>query len=122
MECTFTVLVASGTKPDGKPNLSIQKVAVEFDVPRSTLTGRWNGTPTRREGHAHELLLTVAQEEVLTAWIKVMGCRGIPMTTTIITDYVADIIVHTVSESWVKCFRARHPELKVKWTSTLEKC
>jgi len=122
MEHALAALVASGTKPDGKPNLSIRKVAMEFEVPRSTLTGRWNGTLTRKEGHAHELLLTAAQEEVLTEWIKVMGRRGIPMTATIITDYVADIVGHTVGESWVKRFRTRHPELKVKWSSTLEKC
>jgi hypothetical protein len=122
MEHALTTLVASGTKPDGKPNLSIRKVAMEFEVPQSTLTSRWNGTPMHKEGHAHELLLMAAQEEVLTEWIKVMGCRGIPMTATIITDYVADIVGHTVGKSGVKCFRTRHPDLKVKWSSTLEKC
>src|SRR5271154_4207829 len=28
------------------------------------------------------------KEEILTEWIRVMGCRGIPMTATIIADYV----------------------------------
>ena len=44
------------------------------------------------------------------------------MTATAITDYVADIVGHAVGESWVRRFKARHPELKVKWSSTLEKC
>jgi hypothetical protein len=122
MEHAMAALRASGTKPDGKPNISIWRVATQFEVPKSTLTDRWNGTHTRKEAHENELLVTAAQEEVLVEWIKVMGRRGIPMTAAIITDYVADIVGHTVGESWVKRFKTRHPELKVKWSSTLEKC
>jgi hypothetical protein len=44
------------------------------------------------------------------------------MTATLITDNVADIVGHTIGESWVRHFKAHHPELKVKWSSTLEKC
>jgi hypothetical protein len=40
----------------------------------------------------------------------------------VIAEYVADIISCDVSESWVRCFKSHHPELKVKWTSTLERC
>lgn len=105
MELAFSALVASGTKPDGKPNLSIRNTARLYEVPPSTLTDRWNGTPTRKEGHAHEQLLTPAQEEVLVEWIKVMGRRGIPLTATTITDYVADIVGHAVGESWVRRFK-----------------
>jgi len=70
----------------------------------------------------HELLLTPAREEVLVDWVKVMGHGGIPLTATVITDYVADIIGHAVGESWVRHFKACYPELKVKWSLTLEKC
>ncbi|KAF8235672.1 hypothetical protein L208DRAFT_1213046, partial [Tricholoma matsutake] len=62
-----------------------------YEVPQSTLNDQWNGTPTCKEGHVHELLLTPAQEEVLVKWIKVMGHQGIPMTMTMIIDHVADI-------------------------------
>jgi hypothetical protein len=74
MERAYAALVAAGTNPDGRPNISIRSVARQFEVPHSTLSDRWNGTPTRKEGHEHELVLTVAQEEVLTEWVKVMGC------------------------------------------------
>ncbi|KAF8236325.1 hypothetical protein L208DRAFT_1160591, partial [Tricholoma matsutake] len=50
---------------------SIQKTATLYEVPCSTLTDRWNGTSTCKEGHVHELLLTPAQEEVLVDWVKV---------------------------------------------------
>ena len=39
-----------------------------------------------------------------------------------IADYVANIISHDVSKLWVRRFKSHHPELKVKWTSTLERC
>jgi hypothetical protein len=122
IERALAALAASGTKRDGNPNLSIRKAAIGYEVPRSTLTDRWHGIPTRREAHAYQLLLTTAQEEVLVEWIKVMGHRGIPMTTKTVADHVADILGQAVSKSWVKRFKARHPELKLKWTSTLEKC
>jgi len=122
MELTLAALITSSIKPDGNPNLSIQKTAIDYEVPCSTLNDQWNGTPTHKEGHTHELLLTAAQEEVLVNWIKVMGCHGIPMTMTMVTDHVADIVDRNVGESWVKHFKACHPELKVKWLSTLEKC
>jgi hypothetical protein len=99
MELTLAALIASSTKPDGKANLSIQKTAVSYEVPQSMLNDHWNGTPTHKEGHAHELLLTSVQEEVLVEWIKVMGCHGIPMTMTMITDHVANIVGHTVGKS-----------------------
>ena len=44
------------------------------------------------------------------------------ITATVIADYVADIVGRDVSETWVRHFKARHPELKVKWTSMLERC
>jgi hypothetical protein len=65
MELTLAALIASGTKPDGKPNLLIQKTAIDYEVPQSMLNDCWNGTPTHKEGHAHELLLTSVQKEVL---------------------------------------------------------
>ena len=44
------------------------------------------------------------------------------MTTAIIIDPVADIAGHTVGKLWVKCFKACHSKLNVKWSSSLEKC
>ena len=122
MEHALAALIASGTKPNGYPHLSIWRAATQFDIPWSTLTDWWNGTPTHKKGHTHELLVTAAQEEVLVDWIIVMGCWGIPMTATIITNYVAGIVGYTVGNLWVRCFKTHHPELKVKWSSTLEKC
>jgi len=113
----------SGLKADGVTTLlSLREAARIYDVPRGTLTDRYNGVRTRAEAHEHEQLLSDSQEEVLVDWIKVMARRGIPMTASMVRDHVADIIGGPVGESWVDRFKKRHPDLKVKWTTSLEKC
>jgi hypothetical protein len=37
MELSLTALVTSGIKPDGNPNLSIRKMAIQYELPQSTL-------------------------------------------------------------------------------------
>ncbi len=59
---------------------------------------------------------------VLVAWVKGMGCRGIPITLATISDYAADIAGRPLGCSWVKGFCLHHPDIKVKWTTGLEKC
>ncbi len=44
------------------------------------------------------------------------------MTAQTVTDQTADIISGPVGGAWVDRFKSRHKDLKVKWTSTLEKC
>ena len=51
-----------------------------------------------------------------------MAKRGIPMTPGMVRDHVSSIIGGPVGESWVEWFKKRHPDLKVKWTASLEKC
>ena len=112
-----------GLKPDGISTfLSLREAAKLYNVSRGTLTDRYNGVRTRAEAHEHEQLLSAAQEEVLVAWIKVMGKRGLPMTPHLVRDRVADLIGKPVGESWVDRFKKRHPDLKIKWTTSLEKC
>ena len=113
---------ASGTKSDGQYHLSLRQAAKDYDVPRSTLTGRFNSMATRKEAHEREQKLQPAQEEVLVEWIKVMGRRGVPLTPQALLDYLSDICDGPVGSSWGKHFMARHPELKIKWTSSLQQC
>jgi hypothetical protein len=109
-------------KSDGQHVLSLRQAAKDYDVPRSTLTSRFNGMPTRKEAHEREQKLQPAQEKVLVEWIKVMGQRGVPLTPQALIDYASDICDGPVGSSWGKHFMARHPELKVKWTSSLQQC
>ena len=44
------------------------------------------------------------------------------MTYSTLTKYASEISGTQIGESWPKRFLARHPDLKVKMTSNLEKC
>jgi len=44
------------------------------------------------------------------------------MTYSTLTKYASEISGRHIGESWSKRFLARHPDLKVKVTSGLEKC
>lgn len=86
--------------------------------PKIDTTGRL----TRHEAHAHELALTHLQEQVLVDWTCEQARRGVPLTADTLRDCASDISGQPVSRSWVTRFKMRHPELKVKWTTGLEKC
>ena len=122
IQLALDAIQASGMKPDGQHKLSLRRAAKDFDVPRSTLTGRYNGTRTRKEAHECEQKLKPTQEEILVEWIKVMGQQGVPLTPCALLDYASDICGGPVGNSWGKRFMARHPELKIKWTTSLQQC
>lgn len=79
------------------------------------------GGKTRQEAHINEQLLTDAQETILAKWVKVQGRRGIPMTYESVAHCANEISGQKVGESWPKRFVKRHPELKMKKTTGLEK-
>ena len=51
-----------------------------------------------------------------------MGRRGIPLTPTTLQEYASEIAEAPVGASWVKRFLGRHPDVKVRWTTSLEAC
>ncbi|KAJ7784964.1 hypothetical protein DFH07DRAFT_726515 [Mycena maculata] len=51
-----------------------------------------------------------------------MGERGIPLSLATINDYASELAGGPVGVNWAKRFKERHPDLKVKWTSSLEEC
>jgi hypothetical protein len=103
----------SGTRPNGHPVLSIRHAATTFGVPQSTLTDHFNSKLTHREAHVDEQNLTVAQEEVLVEWIKVMGQCGLPLTPSAVSDHTYKIMGAPVGKSWGQQFMKQHPDLKV---------
>lgn len=103
-------------------NISLRRAAIDYKVPRATLTSRHNGRPTRCVAHAHEQKLNPAEEEVLVEWVKEMGQRGLPVTPQILRDHASDICGVDVGVSWYTRFKKRHPDLKVKYTQSLEEC
>ncbi|KAJ7611347.1 hypothetical protein DFH06DRAFT_1373522, partial [Mycena polygramma] len=118
----ITAVVASGTTPTGRPIFSLRAAAKQYDVATSTLTARYNGRTTRVGSHVEQQKLSPSQEAVLKEWIKVMGVRGVPLTMTAVAEYASAIVGEVVTENWARKFRRRHPDLKARWTTTLESC
>jgi hypothetical protein len=57
----------------------------------------------------------------LAKWIKIQGYRGVPMTYASIAEAAVDISGKQVGKVWPKRFCKRHPDLKMKKTTGLEK-
>lgn len=102
--------------------LSLQKAAVLYEVPCSTLAGHFDGLHTHQEAHEEQQNLTNAQEDILVAWAKSMGCWAVPLTATSLHDYATALCSFEVSASWVGRFMNHHPEVKTQWTQSLESC
>ena len=98
----------------GLPSLSIRRAHCDFDVPKSTLSDRYNGTPTHQESHHHEHRLTNAQEDVLVQWIKTHGRCGVPLSASTITDHASILAGEQIGPLWHGHFMERHPDLKIR--------
>jgi hypothetical protein len=118
--------------------MSERKAAIYYRVARTTVQDRAKGALTRNDAHLHERKLTQPQEDVLSEWIKVrsrvrrspsvsnfekcLGKRGIPLSLPTIGAYAAEIYGGPLGVTWATRFKKRRPDLKVKWTSSLEEC
>jgi hypothetical protein len=118
IQLAISAINEAGKNTNGESLLSVHKAASIYDVPHSTLGDRIKGLPT----HADQWALSVAEEEVVVEWAKVLGRWGVPMTYSTLTKYASEISGRHIGESWHKRFLTRHPDLKVKATSGLEKC
>ena len=108
---------------DGRRKLSIRQAAKDFEVVRSTLATRFQGTALpRKDAHEHQKKLSAPEEKVLVEWIKAQGRRGVPISPGTIGDHAEAIAGGSVGASWPGRFMERHPDLKTKWTQSLEKC
>ncbi len=113
---------ASGLNSQGLPKLSIREAARRYDIPHQTLTARYNGCQSRQQAHAHQQSLSPVHEQVLKDWIKSLGRRGIPVSPGSLTQYASVISGTPISERWTRNFRKRHPDIKARWTTSLECC
>ena len=96
--------------------------AQAFEVKRATLAAQFNGRKTHKEAHESEKALSFAEERALVDWIKEHARHGIPLHASAVAQHASVICGHTISERWVQHFHIQHPDLKMKWTSNLEKC
>ncbi|KAF8221801.1 hypothetical protein L208DRAFT_1197707, partial [Tricholoma matsutake] len=70
---------------------TVHKAASLYDVPCSTLGDHLKGLPMCAEVHVDQQVLSVAEEEIIVKWAKVLGCWGVPMTYFTLTKYASEI-------------------------------
>src|SRR6266480_1859128 len=111
---------------DANGQLSIKKAARIFGVSWTTLQGRINGAVSKAQAGQMRQRLSVAEEEVIRDWLLDLSSWGWPirierlrtMAIELLADKgdTADLGVH-----WTKQFIHRHPELKSKFVTGLDK-
>jgi Tc5 transposase DNA-binding domain/helix-turn-helix, Psq domain len=122
IQMAIQAIERNGLRENGRPVLSIREAATTFKVPKSTLEARLKGRKTRMEAHESEKKLSKAAEDALVDWVKEMGRRGVPLSNSAAAALASVISGEKVGEAWVQRFRTRHPDLKVRWTTSMEKC
>lgn len=122
IQLAIDAINTAGYKLNGNQQLSTHKAAGLYQVPRSTLGDCMKGLCIHAEVHINQQKLSLAEEEVLVKWAKVLGRWGVPLTHSPLTTYVSEILGKPIGKSWAKRFLARHAGLKVKATTSLEKC
>ena len=115
-------IARNGFKANGQPWVSLHKAAGCFNISKLTLTVQFNGRKSKKEAHEHEKTLSFAAETALVEWVAELGCCGIPLHASAVVQHASVISGIKVSKHWVHRFQARHPELKLEWTTGLEHC
>ena len=108
--------------PDGTRKLSFRQAAKAFQVPCTSLAARYRGALPKKKAHESQQKLTRAQEDVLVEWVKVQGRRGVPISPSALADHAAAIAGTSIGHSWPNRFLGQHPDLKMRWSRSLEKC
>jgi hypothetical protein len=122
LQLALSAISRNGLKANGRPIYPIREAARAFGVSKTTLTARFNGRKTRIKAHEDERKLSVGCEHALVEWVAEMGRRYMPLHASAVAAHASLISGEPVGESWVHRFRSRHPELKVRWATGLEKC
>ena len=102
---------------------NIREAARLYDVPRTTLQRRLNGSTNRAEKQANGLKLTKEEEESLVQWILSMDQHGAAPRLSHIQD-MANILlsnrglsnIQPIGQNWVYKFIKRHDQLKTKFS------
>lgn len=89
MQLAIEAILKSPILPNGNRKLLLRDAALLYGVTQTTLADRLKGVRTRQEAHAHQQLLSEAQEEVLVAWVKSWGRRGHPVTQDMLREYAS---------------------------------
>jgi hypothetical protein len=96
--------------------MSIRDAEKSHNTPRMTIHGRMTGSRSRRNAHAHKMLMTEQQEEDLANWISDLDRRHqsplIPRCRMIANDILRySGSKAPVGRHWMYKFFERHPDI-----------
>jgi hypothetical protein len=96
--------------------MSLRTAQQRWNIPRSTLNDRMNGSRSRRDAHAHEMIMTEQQEKDLAEWISDLDRRHQPPSIPRCRMMANEILRHsksdaTISRNWMYKFFKRHPDI-----------
>lgn len=105
---------------------SINKAALIYDVPRTSLQRYIKGINRRSDATTNSRKLTDTEESTLSKWILDMGKRGLPpqistvrhLAWLLFSARITSTSQNTafIGEKWVNRFVKRHKELSAKYT------
>jgi len=108
--------MADAIKSINDGQMSLRDAQQRYNIPKSTINRRMNGSRSRRDAHAHEMLMTEQQEEELAKWIADLDRRhqppSIPRCRLMANDILrsSDSNV-TIGRQWMYKFFERHPDI-----------
>jgi hypothetical protein len=108
-------------KLNNPPN--IKAVALDFDVPYSTLYARFkNVHKSRQEARQSQQFLTPAQELVLAQWIEHLGATGVPLDKKAIRARAQKLHPDgkRPGKNWARGFLKRNPAICLATGSGLD--
>jgi hypothetical protein len=89
--------------------LSVQEVADNYSVWRSTMQRRMDGQLVPRAEHTtNTRKLSPQQEDELVLYIRSLTARRLPPTRAMVQNFASEIARERVSERWVSRFLIRH--------------
>ena len=107
------------------PELSLRKLALQYNISRSTLQNRFNGRPTRQQAREKQQRLSAVEEESLVKWINLMHDWGWSPRISTLVDMAKCLLsakedTEALDQHWYQNFLACHPDLKLKYSRNLD--
>jgi hypothetical protein len=103
-----------------EPRQSIQTIAIEYNVPYSSLQQRLKGRQPMEQHHEARQLLTPAEEAAVISYLDFMARTGFPYQQRhvvataqyVLSKRSQDVVL---GKNWYARFSKRHPEVRAKY-------
>ena len=102
--------------------LSYRKCAQKYNVDRTTLSRRYQGSQQSMEAReVNKLKLSPQQELELVEYIESLTARGLPPTRQMIQNFASQVAKEEVGIGWVRRFVVRNKDhLTSRWTAGMD--